>query len=37
MRITELLDRNSINLQAAPKDKTEAIEMALDLIDAAGK
>ena len=37
MRITELLDRNSINLQAAPKDKNEAIEMAIDLVDAAGK
>ena len=37
MRITELLDRRSINLNASPKTKNEAIDMSVELMFAAGK
>ena len=37
MRITELLDKKSISLDAAPKSKNEALDMAVDLMAASGK
>ena len=30
MRITDLLDKRSINLNAAPKTKSEALDMAVE-------
>ena len=32
MRITDLLDKRSILLDAAPKSKSEALDMAVDLM-----
>ena len=32
MRITDLLDRRSVSLSAAPKSKSEALDMAVDLM-----
>ena len=32
MRITDLLDKRSISLDAAPKSKSEALDMAVDLM-----
>ena len=32
MRITDLLDKRSVSLTAAPKGKSEALDMAVDLI-----
>ena len=32
MRITDLLDRRSVSLTAAPKGKSEALDMAVDLM-----
>ena len=37
MRITELLDKRSVNLNAAPKSKKEAMDMAVELMAASGK
>ena len=37
MRITELLDKKSISLNASPKTKKEAIDMSVELMAAAGK
>ena len=37
MRITELLDKRSISLNAAPKTKKEALDMAVDLMVKSGK
>ena len=37
MRITELLDKKSISLDAAPKTKQECLDMAVELMAAAGK
>lgn len=37
MRITELLDKSSISLTGAPKNKKEAIEQAVALMHASGK
>lgn len=37
MRITELLDKRSISLDASPKTKKEAIDMSVELMAAAGK
>ena len=37
MRITELLDKRSVDLNAAPKSKKEAMDMAVELMAAAGK
>ncbi len=37
MRITELLDKKSISLDAAPKSKNECLDMAVDLMAASGK
>lgn len=37
MRITDLLDKRSISLTAAPKTKGEALDMAVDLMMAGGK
>lgn len=37
MRITELLDKRSICLNAAPKSKKEALDMAVDLMVKSGK
>lgn len=37
MRITELLDKRSISLDAAPKSKKEALDMAVDLMAKSGK
>ncbi|OUQ42833.1 PTS fructose transporter subunit IIC [Drancourtella sp. An12] len=37
MRITELLDKRSISLTAAPASKSEALDMAVDLMAASGK
>ena len=37
MRITELLDKKSISLEAAPKSKNECLDMAVDLMAASGK
>ena len=32
MRITDLLDKRSVSLTAAPKGKSEALDMAVDLM-----
>ena len=32
MRITDLLDKRSISLDAVPKSKSEALDMAVDLM-----
>lgn len=37
MRITDLLDKQSISLSAAPKDKSEALDQAVDLMVKSGK
>lgn len=37
MRITELLDKRSISLTAAPASKSEALDMAVDLMAASGR
>ena len=37
MRITDLLDKRSINLNAAPKTKSEALDMAGGIIGKRGK
>ena len=37
MRITDLLDVRAIKLNAAPKDKNEALDQAIDLMVASGK
>jgi PTS system fructose-specific IIC component len=37
MRITELLDKRSVDLNAAPKSKQEAMDMAVELMAASGK
>ena len=37
MRITELLDKRSVDLNAAPKSKKEAMDMAVELMAASGK
>lgn len=37
MRITGLLDKRSISLTAAPASKSEALDMAVDLMAASGK
>ena len=37
MRITELLDKKSISLDASPKTKKESIDMSVELMAAAGK
>ncbi|MBO4863323.1 MAG: PTS sugar transporter subunit IIA [Eubacterium sp.] len=37
MKIIELLDKKSISLDAAPKSKSEALDMAVDLMAASGK
>ena len=37
MRITELLDKRSIDINAAPKSKNEALDMAIALMDKSGK
>ena len=37
MRITDLLDKQSISLNGAPKDKKEALDQVVDLMDKSGK
>jgi PTS system fructose-specific IIC component len=37
MRITDLLDKRSIDLNASPKDKKEALDMAVELMAKSGK
>ena len=37
MRITDLLDKQSISLNGAPKDKKEAIDQVVDLMAKSGK
>lgn len=37
MRITDLLDKKSISLNASPAGKSEALDMAVDLMAAGGK
>ena len=37
MRITDLLDKRSISLDAAPKSKPEALDMAVALMEKSGK
>ena len=37
MRITDLLDRRSVSLTAAPAGKSEALDMAVDLMVKSGK
>lgn len=37
MRITELLDKRSISLSEAPKSKSEALDIAVDLMAKSGK
>lgn len=37
MKITQLLDRNSISLDASPKSKKEALDLAVDLMVKSGK
>ena len=37
MRITDLLDKRSISLTAAPKTKSEAIDQIVDLMVKSGK
>ena len=37
MRITDLLDKNSISLNAAPADKKETLDLAIELMAKSGK
>jgi len=37
MKIIELLDKKSISLEAAPKSKSEALDLAVDLMAESGK
>ena len=37
MRITELLDKRSISLLAAPKSKNEALDQAVELMVKSGR
>ena len=37
MRITDLLDKRSISLSEAPKSKSEALDIAVDLMAKSGK
>lgn len=37
MRITDLLDKNSISLDGTPKSKTEALDQVIDLMIKSGK
>ena len=37
MRITDLLDKRSISLDGAPKNKQEALDMAIDLMKGSDK
>lgn len=37
MRITDLLDKNSISLNAAPADKKETLDLAVELMAISGK
>ena len=37
MRITDLLDKNSINLNASPQNKKEALDQAVELMARSGK
>ena len=37
MRITDLLDKNSISLNAAPADKKETLDLAVELMAKSGK
>ena len=37
MRITDLLDKRSISLDGAPKNKKEALDMAIDLMKGSDK
>ena len=37
MRITDLLDKRSIDLSALPKSKNEALDMAIELMNKSGK
>lgn len=37
MRITDLLDRRSVSLTAAPGNKAEALDMAVELMEKSGK
>ena len=37
MRITDLLDKRSISLDGAPKNKQEALDMAIDLMRGSDK
>ena len=37
MKIIDLLDKNSIKLDASPSGKEEALNMAIDLMDRSGK
>ena len=37
MKIIELLDKKSISLEAAPKSKSEALDLAIDLMAESGK
>ena len=37
MRITDLLDAKSISLDLAPESKSEALDMAIDLMAKSGK
>ena len=37
MKIIELLDKKSISLEAAPKSKSEALDLAVDLMAKSGK
>ena len=36
MRITDLLDKNSISLNAAPADKKETLYLAVELMAKSG-
>ena len=37
MRITDLLDKRSISLDGAPRNKQEALDMAIDLMKGSDK
>ena len=37
MRITDLLDKRSISLDGAPKNKKEALDQIVELMDRSGK
>ena len=37
MRITDLLDKQSISLNGVPKDKKEALDQVVDLMAKSGK